>query len=350
MKVTDVKIVRTRVVLLAIAALCAASAAFTAAQAPTAAAIASVEPPADGMVEVIKVQGNVWMIAGAGGNIAVQAGSQGVVVVDSGAAGLSDRVIQAIRGISTQPIRYLINTSIAPQHVGGNAAIGSLPGGSTTGATRGATVSIIAQENVFTRMSRPAAGGQPPFPAAAWPSDGYFAPRRGLIFNGEAIDIIHMPGAHSDGDSAVYFRGSNVLVTGDIYTTTSLPLIDRTQGGTYAGTLNALNAMLDITVPDDLMEGGTYVIPGHGRISDEADLVEYRDMVFQIRDRLAKMVTMDGMTLQQLKTARPVLGWEQRYGQPAWTPEMFLDAVYPEFVRAVPGPAGRGNARPGAGR
>lgn len=299
----------------------------------TAAAQSPSEPPPDTAIEVIKVQGNVWMLAGAGGNIAVQAGDQGVIVVDTGAAGLSEAVIRAIRGISTRPIRYVINTSIAPQHVGGNAAVASLPGGSTTGGTRGAAVSVIAQENVFTRMSRPGPGGQSPFPTAAWPSDGYYAPRRGMIFNGEAIDIIHLPNAHSDGDSAVYFRGSNVLVTGDVYTTTNLPMVDRATGGTYAGLLAGMNVLLDIAVSDDLMEGGTLIIPGHGRLGDEADLVEYRDMVHQIRDRLAKMITADRMTLAQVRAARPVIGWEGRYSQPGWTTDMFLEAVYQEFAR-----------------
>ena len=190
-----------------------------------------------------KVQGNVWMIAGAGANIAVQAGEQGVIVVDTGASGMSDKVMAAIRGISTRPIRYIINTSTAPQHVGGNAALGSLPGGSTTpGATRGANPNVIAHENVYTRMTAVGPDGKSAFPADAWPTDGYFAPRRRMIFNGEAIDIIHMPKAYSDGDSIVYFRGSNVLVTGDIFTTTNLPMVDRAQGGTYAGSLAALNA------------------------------------------------------------------------------------------------------------
>ncbi|MEQ1758913.1 MAG: MBL fold metallo-hydrolase [Vicinamibacterales bacterium] len=305
---------------------------------------APTEPPPEQALEVFKVQGNVWMIAGAGGNIAVQAGEQGVVVVDTGASEITDKVMAAIRGISTRPIRYIINTSIAPQHVGGNATLAALPGGSVVGASRGATAAVIAQENVFNRMTQPGPDGKAPFPSAAWPSDGYFAPRRGLIFNGEAIDIIHMPKAFSDGDSAVYFRGSNVLVTGDVFTTTNLPMVNRAQGGSYAGILTALNVLLDITVPDDLMEGGTYIIPGHGRVSDEADLVEYRDMVYEIRDRVRKMVS-DGKTLAQVKSARPVIGWEGRYNQPGWTIDMFIDAIYPEFA-----PAPRPAAAPAAPR
>jgi len=278
----------------------------------TADAQAPSEPPVDGALEVLKVQGNVWLIAGAGANIAVQAGDQGLVVVDSGASAMSEKVIAAIRGISAKPIRYIINTSAAPQHVGGNAALVS--------SSRGARPSIIAHENVYRLMS--AADGSP--------TDGYYSPRRKLIFNGEAIDIIHMPSAFSSGDSVVYFRGSNVLVTGDIFTTTNLPLIDRAHGGTYAGSLAALRSLLDIAAPDDLMEAGTYIIPGHGRICDDADLVEYHDMAYEIRDRVAKLVAQ-GKTLAQVKGEHPVLGWEGRYGQPQWTVDAFIDAIYPEF-------------------
>ena len=301
---------------------------------------APAEPAVDGAIEVLKVQGNVWMLGGAGANIAVQVGDQGVIVVDTGATGVSDKVLAAIRGISTRPIRYIINTSMGAQHVGGNATLASLPGGSTTGATRGASPNILAQENVYSRMTRLGPDGKPAFPSEGWPSDAYFVPRRRMIFNSEAIDIIHMPNAHSDGDSAVYFRGSNVLVTGDVFTTTNLPMVNRTQGGTYLGMVNALNALLDIGAPDDLAEGGTYIIPGHGRVCDEADLVEYRDMVYEIRDRVKKLVT-DGKSLDQVKAAHPVIGWEKRYSQPGWTAEMFLEAIYPEFVPVVRPPVSR---------
>jgi glyoxylase-like metal-dependent hydrolase (beta-lactamase superfamily II) len=211
--------------------------------------------------------------------------------------------------------------------------VASLPGGSTSGAGRGAIVSVLAQENVFIKMSRPGPDGEPAYPVEAWPSDGYYAPRRGMIFNGEAIDVIHMRSAHSDGDSAVYFRGSNVLVAGDIFTTTGLPLIDYAEGGSFAGLLEALNAMLDIAVSDDLMEGGTYVIPGHGYVADEADLVEYRDMAFIVRERLRQMIVEDGLSLDEVKAARPAIGWEGRYGRPGWTVDMFIEAVYDEFVQ-----------------
>ena len=165
----------------------------------------------------------------------------------------------------------------------------------------------------------------------SWPTDGYYEAQRGQIFNGEAIDIIHMPNAFSDGDSVVYFRGSNVLVSGDVFTNTGLPTIDYSKGGTFLGTISALDRMLDITISDDLAEGGTYVIPGHGYISDEADLLEYRDMAYIVRDRLHRLIVEDGLSLEQVKAARPLLGWESRYNRPGWTVNMFLEAVYGEF-------------------
>jgi cyclase len=173
--------------------------------------------------------------------------------------------------------------------------------------------------------------GEQIYPQLSWPTDGYYEPQRGQIFNGEAIDIIHMPNAYSDGDSVVYFRGSNVLVSGDIFTNTGLPLIDYGKGGSLTGTIAALDQMLDITISDDLAEGGTYVIPGHGYISDEADLVEYRDMTYIVRDRLQKLIVEDGLNLDEVIEARPLLGWESRYNRPEWTVEMFLEAVYREF-------------------
>lgn len=290
------------------------------------------EPPVSGQLEVIHVQGNVWMIAGVGGNIAVQAADQGVFVVDTGSLEFSEAVINAIASISDRPIRYIVNTSIANQHIGGNAAFASLPGGSTSGAERGARINVISQENVLFRMSTAReTNGERIYPQLSWPTDGYYEAQRGQIFNGEAIDIIHMPNATSDGDSIVYFRGSNVLVSGDIFTTTGLPMVDYAKGGTFQGLIAALDHMLDITISDDLAEGGTYVIPGHGYISDEADLVEYRDMTYIIRDRLQRLISEEGLNLEQVKQARPVLGWESRYSRPGWTVDMFLEAVYSEF-------------------
>ena len=291
------------------------------------------EPPVDEALEILHVQGNVWLIAGAGGNIAVQVGNQGLVVVDTGASGLGQGVIAAIQNISDLPIRYIINTSIADQHVGGNADLALLPGGRTDGSGEaGSRINIISHENVLFGMSvSRTPQGEQLYSQTSWPTDGYYEEQRSFTFNGEAIDIIHMPNAYSNGDSVVYFRGSNVLVSGDIFTTTNFPLINDNQRGSFLGTINALDRMLDITVPDDLMEGGTYIIPGHGFISDEADLLEYRDMTYIIRDRLHKLIVEENQDLQEVKSSRPLLGWENYYSTPEWTTEMFIEAVFDEF-------------------
>jgi len=291
------------------------------------------EPEVAGEMELIHVQGKVWLIAGLGGNIAVQIGEQGIVVVDTGAEGFGQQVVDAIASLSDRPIRYIINTSIGAQHVGGNAVLGPLPGGRPRGAERGAQGNVLAQETVLFGMSvARGPGGEQIYPQEAWPTDGYYEGQRGFIFNGEGIDVIHMPNAHTEGDSIVYFRGSNVLVSGDIYTTSSLPMVDYSRGGSFQGLIAALDRMLDITIPDDLMEGGTYIIPGHGYISDEADLVEYRDMTYIIRDRLQRLIVEEGRDLDGVKEAHPVLGWEGRYGREEWSVDMFLEAVYEEFA------------------
>lgn len=283
------------------------------------------------VVHAFKVQGNVWLLTGAGANIAMQVGREGVLLVDTGAPGMTDAVLAAIREVTNGPIRYIVNTSVSPDHVGGNAVLTALPGGSTTGKGRGPAPAVVAQDNVLMRMSTPGPGGKTPYPVAAWPTDGYEAAHRNLFFNDEVVDVIYEPAAHSDGDSIVYFRGSNVLVSGDIFTTTNLPLIDRKMGGTSKGMLDALNRMVDITVPENLEEGGTYVIPGRGRVCDEADLVEYRDMVHELRDRMQNLVNVQHMTLEQVKAKRPVLGWEGRYSRPEWTTDMLVETMYEEF-------------------
>lgn len=282
-------------------------------------------------VRAIKVQGNVWMIVGAGANIAMQAGKEGVILVDTGASGMGDAVLAAIREVTDGPIRYVFNTSVTADHIGGNEVIAALEGGATAGKGRGPLPNITAQDNVLRRMSMPDKSGKSPYPAIAWPSDAYLASHRNVVFNGETVDILHQPNAHTDGDTIVYFRGSNVLVSGDIFTTTNLPLIDRKQGGTSKGMLDALNVMLDIAVPENMQEGGTYIIPGHGRICDEADLVEFRDMLHEIRDRMHDLVDVQHLTLEQVKAKHPISGWEGRYSRPDWTTDMLVETLYEEY-------------------
>jgi glyoxylase-like metal-dependent hydrolase (beta-lactamase superfamily II) len=303
---------------------------FTYGQAPA-------SPTTKSAVVPYKVQGNVWMIVGAGANIAMQVGKEGILLVDTGAAGMTDAVLAAVRQVSDAPIRYVINTSITADHVGGNAVIGALPNGSKG---RGPTPNMIAHESVLSRMSTPGPDRKSPFPSEAWPTDGYIAERRAITFNGEAIDILHAPNAHSDGDTIVYFRASNVVVAGDIFSTNNFPLLDRKLGGTWKGALAALNVMMDLAVPEVMQEGGTLIIPGRGRICDEADLLEYRDMVNEIQDRMQNLVNVQHLTLDQVKAKRPLLGWEGRYGRPEWTTDMVVDALYQE-VKGGGAAAGR---------
>ncbi|PYQ94594.1 MAG: hypothetical protein DMF97_18325, partial [Acidobacteria bacterium] len=280
---------------------------------------------------MLPVQGNVYMlVGGGGGNITVQAGDEGVLLVDTSVEPLSDNVLKAIRSVSTKPIRYIINTHVHADHVGGNAPIAKqgamIEGGNMGQPYRGAA--ILAHENVLHRMSAPT-GQQAPFPTEAWPTDTYFTKKKELFFNGEAILILHQPSAHTDGDSIVFFRRSDVLSAGDLFVTTTYPVIDLERGGTIQGVIAALNNILDIAIPKDKQEGGTYVIPGHGRLSDEADVLEYRDMLTIIRDRIQDLVKK-GSTLEQVKAARPTLDYDGRYGATAgsWTTATFIEAVY----------------------
>jgi glyoxylase-like metal-dependent hydrolase (beta-lactamase superfamily II) len=302
-----------------------------------AAAILNIAPaqqnqPAE--LHTLHVQGNVYMIVGDGGNVSVQVGSDGVLLVDSGLAQNADRLIAEVRKLSKGPIRYLINTHVHPDHVGGNekifAAGSSITGGNVTGDIQDAGVgaAIIAFEAVLNRMSAPT-GSQASFPPKAWPNDTYFTKEKKMFFNGEAIEIIHIPSAHTDGDSLVFFRRSDVISAGDLYVTTSYPIIDLPRGGNIQGILDAMNRMIDISVPADKQEGGTYIISGHGRVADQADIVEYRDMITIIRDRIADGVKK-GLTLDQVKAAQPTLDYDPVYNKPGgfWTADQFIEAVY----------------------
>jgi|KBSMisStaDraftv2_1062788.scaffolds.fasta_scaffold12741_9 cyclase len=293
--------------------------------------------PADAELHILHVQGNVHMLVGAGGNIALQVGDDGVLLVDTGLAANAERVVAAIRTVSNKPIRYIVNTHVHPDHVGGNDYIGKLGStiaGGNVGAGAGVGAGIIAHENVLNRMSAPT-GQQAPFPTTAWPTDTYISKQKELFFNGESLQIIHQPAAHTDGDSIVYFRKSDVIVAGDLFITTTYPFIDSMRGGNIQGIIAALNNMLDIAIPKAMQEGGTYIIPGHGRLTDEADLLEYRDMITIIRDRIQDGVKR-GQTLEQVKAGKPTLDYDARWGATSgfWTTDQFIEAVYKDLSKA----------------
>ena len=292
---------------------------------------------ADAELHILHVQGNVHMLVGAGGNIALQVGDDGVLLVDTGLAANAERVVAAIRTVSNKPIRYIVNTHVHPDHVGGNDYIGKLGStiaGGNVGAGAGVGAGIIAHENVLNRMSAPT-GQQAPFPTTAWPTDTYISKQKELFFNGESLQIIHQPAAHTDGDSIVYFRKSDVIVAGDLFITTTYPFIDSMRGGNIQGIIAALNNMLDIAIPKAMQEGGTYIIPGHGRLTDEADLLEYRDMITIIRDRIQDGVKR-GQTLEQVKAGKPTLDYDARWGATSgfWTTDQFIEAVYKDLSKA----------------
>jgi glyoxylase-like metal-dependent hydrolase (beta-lactamase superfamily II) len=282
-------------------------------------------------VQVVPVQGDVYMIAGAGGNVAFNVGAVGIVVVDTGAQAMSDKVLASIRRISDGPIRYVINTSIDLDHTGGNEAIVKAGHAIPVREILEPTAVLIAQENILNRMSAPS-GKTPPRPVAAWPTATYFTPEKDLFFNGQAVQIFHEPAAHTDGDTVVFFRRSDVLVTGEIFDKTRYPVIDRAKGGTLKGVIAGLNHLLDLAVAGEKEEGGTMIIPAHGRLCDEADLSEYRDMVTIVRDRIEDMVKK-GHTLEQVKAARPTLDYDGLYGSTSgpWTTDMFIETMYREL-------------------
>ena len=303
----------------------------------------TINAPAVGDLEVLQLRPNFYMIAGAGGNIGVQVGEDGVVVVDAGLASRAEAVVAAIRTISPGAIRYLIDTSADPDHVGGNETIASagqtLFAGFTTGNAgvfgRGGA-SIISTEQVLERMSTPV-GQAAPYPFAALPTEAFYQLRKYMYLNGEGIEMLHQPAAHTDGDAIVFFRRSDVVVAGDVLDTTRFPVIDVARGGTIQGEIAALNRLVDLAIPSVPLvsrEAGTLVIPGHGHICDQLDVAEYRDMLTIIRDRVRDLITA-GRTLEQIKAATPARGYTARYGSTTgpWTTNQFIEAVHHSLLQ-----------------
>ena len=287
---------------------------------------------APGALEAIQIRSNVFVIFGAGANVTVHVGENGAILVDSGSAASADRLLQAIKAVAPQPIRLIINTSADADHVGGNEQV----------ARTGVRVSpdafsdqeqatVLGHENVLTRMSAQN-GSEPLFPLGAWPTETYTARIRSMYLNDDGIQVMRASGAHSDGDSIVLFRRADVIATGDILDLRHFPVIDTASGGSIQGEIDALNRLLELTIPAMPLvykPGRTLLVPGHGRVSDYGELVEYRDMVTVIRDLVQDMIDK-GMTAEQVKAANPTKGYRQRYGRDSgpWTTNMFVEAIY----------------------
>ena len=276
-------------------------------------------------VHVFPVQGDVSMIVGPGGNTTVQAGKEGLVVVDTQTASAAPQVMAALRKLSETPVVWVINTSLDADHVGGNEALLRL-GGSSDAALK---PRVIAHENVLSRLVKQ---GQARVADAASINDTYFRSPKDFLFNGEAVLVYHMPAAHTDGDSVVLFRNSDVISSGDLFTPDRYPVIDLANGGSVQGLLAGLNWILEMAVAGKYQEGGTFVIPGHGRLCDEADVVEFRDMVTIIRDRVADMIRK-GMTLEQAKAARPSRDYDTQY---SGSPDVFVESIYKSLAARKP--------------
>ncbi len=320
-------------------------------------------------IKVLPVRGNIYVLMGAGANITLSVGLDGVLMVDSGSAAMSKEVIAAVRAVQQwvqartaaaaptllygaetrnsivearradmppKPIRYIIDTSIAHDHVGGNGMIASagdtFTGGNVAGQLSdvGEGAAILGHENLQNRMANPPAGQQP-YPTRDQLTSTYNTESMKLsnFFNGEGVVLMHQPAAFTDGDTIVYLRGSDVIAAGEVFRTTTYPVIDTAKGGTINGLIEGLNRIIDLAVPEFRSEGGTLIIPAYGRISDIADVAYYRDMVTILRDRIQAMVKK-GMTLEQVKAARPTADYDGRYGATSgsWTTAHFIEAVY----------------------
>jgi glyoxylase-like metal-dependent hydrolase (beta-lactamase superfamily II) len=284
-------------------------------------------------LDVLPAQGSVFVLAAAGGNTTVQIGANGPLVVDTQPAGLSDRVLAAIRGLTPRPIRHIVLTSGDDQNAGGAATLAKAgryvrvidsvdPRGIDTRA------SIIAHLNVLNRMT------SAKLPSESLPTDTYFTAEWSLFSNGEAVQFVHVPAGHTDGDTIVFFRRSDVISTGAVFDSAAYPRFDSATGGSIDGVIEALNRVMDIAIPGDNQEGGTVIVPGHGRLADETDLANYRDMVTIVRDRVRDMVKKR-MTLDQVKRARPTSDYDGIYDSRAWPADRFVEAVY----RSVSGTA-----------
>ena len=294
----------------------------------------STTPATSNKLDILEVRPSFFVIAGAGANVGVQIGEDGVVVVDTGTATEAPDVLAAIKRISPKPIRYIIDTGPDADHVGGNETLAKAGERVLSGGGRNATsmTPIVAVEGVQRHLTK--------LPPDALPNEVFNWARKAMYLNGEAIEVLSQPEAHTDGDAFVFFRRSDVVVAGDVLDTRQFPVIDVARGGSIQGEIAALNRLVELAVPSVPLvsrEAGTIVVPGHGHLCDQYDVIEYRDMVIIIRDRVRELIKA-GRSLAEVKAAQPAKGYVGRYGNAggAATTDRFIEAVYQGLVKEKP--------------
>lgn len=237
-------------------------------------------------ITIHPVSGNVSYIEGRGGNIGLFTGEDGVFLIDDQYAPLTDRIVAAIREISDEPIRFLVNTHMHPDHTGGNENFGRMG------------TLIFGHDNVRSQMIAADYDQEPPLIT--------FSEDMSFHINGETVLVFKVPDAHTNGDSFIKFEGSNVVHTGDVYRTTTYPYIDVGNGGSFLGTIDALDLLLDVS------NENTRIVPGHGGISNVAEVAAFRDMLVVIRDRVASSIR-EGLSLEQIQAAGLTSEYDERW-------------------------------------
>jgi glyoxylase-like metal-dependent hydrolase (beta-lactamase superfamily II) len=260
---------------------------------------------------------NFYTLDGQGGTIGVLTGPDGVFMVDAQFAPLTDKIVAAIKQISDGRIRFMVNTHVHGDHTGGNENLGKLG------------VTILARENLRMRLEKPnpGANGAPgvPTPPAGLPVITYDAPVT-IRMNGEEVRLIPAPAAHTDGDTFVKFVKADVIMTGDFYRSIQYPNIDRANGGSLPGLINALDAVIANAGPN------TKIIPGHGPTVDRNAVTAHRDMVVALRDKVAPLVR-EGKTQEQVVAAKPTADFDAKVQQPGTTGDRFVGQLYAELKK-----------------
>jgi glyoxylase-like metal-dependent hydrolase (beta-lactamase superfamily II) len=291
-------------------------------------------------LHIYHVQGNVYMFIEPTNNITVQIGEQYVIVVDTGVEALADDVIAGIRSLTNLPIMFVVNTGPDADHVGGNTKISqagwALPNAGNTGANPEAGLEVATKARLapgasitgYTDNIVRTTAGKLASNAVTYGDEGF------TLSNKEPVLFYHLRSAHTDGDSVVFFRRSDVISVGELFSPDTYPVIDTEKGGTLNGLIDAVNDIIVMMVPEWNEEGGTYAIPGHGHLCDRNDVVNYRDMLTIVRGRVQDLVRK-GMKLDQVKAAKPTFDYDKLYGSGsgAASPDKFIETVYHEVAK-----------------